>query len=263
MRCFAVDDEPMALSLLERTIQEAAPACEVQAFGSAREVLEAVRAGARPDVAFLDIELYDMTGLSLAKSLREYSRDTKIVFVTGYSEYALEAFDVHARGYVLKPVTVNKVRTELENISEPKQTDRSSLRVQTFGYFEVFADGEPMRFAHAKTKELFAYLIDRRGASANTSELCAVLWEDRLDSPSVRSYVRTLLSDLSHALRAAGAEDVLVKRRNSFSVNCERIDCDLYRFLEGDAAAVHAYRGEYLSQYSWAEVTLGHLEHLR
>ena len=63
--------------------------------------------------------------------------------------------------------------------------------------------------------------------------------------------------------RTDRADDVLVKRRNSFSVDCARVECDYFRFLEGDMAAVHAYRGEYLSQYSWAEMTLGNLERLR
>lgn len=263
MKCFAVDDEPMVLSLLERTIREAAPACTVQAFGSALDALAAVDAGAHPAVAFLDIEMYDMTGLALAKALRERSPETKIVFVTGYAEYALEAFNVRARGYVLKPVTVEKIRAELEDVQEPARPPATVVRVQTFGHFEVFAHGEPVRFAHAKTKELLAYLIDRRGASVNTAEVCAVLWEDRPDGPSVRSYVRTLLSDLSNTLQRVGADDVLVKRRNSFSVDCARVECDYFRFLEGDMAAVHAYRGEYLSQYSWAEMTLGNLERLR
>lgn len=124
MKCFAVDDEPMVLSLLERTIREAAPACTVQAFGSALDALAAVDAGTHPDVAFLDIEMYDMTGLALAKALRERSPETKIVFVTGYAEYALEAFNVRARGYVLKPVTVEKIRAELEDVQEPARPPR-------------------------------------------------------------------------------------------------------------------------------------------
>lgn len=262
MKCFAVDDEPIVLALLERTIREAAPGCEVRSFGSARDALDAAAAGERPDVAFLDIAMFDMTGLELAKALREHAPDTKVVFVTGYSDYALEAFNVHARGYVLKPVTVEKVRVELEGIGERGLPRDPVLRVQTFGHFDVFANGEPVRFSHAKTKELFAFLVDRRGSSVNTGELCATLWEDRPDGPSVRSYARTVVSDLARALRDAGAEDVLVKRRNSFSIDCALVDCDLYRFLEGERAAVRSYRGQYMAQYSWAELTLGELERL-
>lgn len=260
MKAIAVDDEPLVLGLLVKTIKEAEPDCEVCGFQKPSEALDAIAGGLRPDVAFLDIEIFGMNGLELAKKIRELSCGAKIIFVTGYPQYALEAYSVHAKGYLLKPVSKERMREELDELKALPPNEHGRIRVQTFGNFEVFVDGVPLRFSHAKTKELLAYLIDRRGASANTGELCAVLWENKPDTVSVRSHLRTLIADLTRRLAELGAKDILVKSRNSFAINCGNVDCDLYRFLCRDTEAVNAYRGEYMAQYSWAEMTLGALE---
>ena len=108
-------------------------------------------------------------------------------------------------------------------------------------------DGAPLKFERSKTKELFAYLVDRKGAASNTGELCAVLWEDKPDSVSLRNQLRTLLSDLSRSLKSVQAEDILIKNRNHFAVATDKMDCDFYSFLQKEAAAVNHYTGESVS----------------
>lgn len=137
---------------------------------------------------------------------------------------------------------------------------RPRLRVQTFGNFEVFYDGRPVHFSRSRTKELFAYLIDRRGAGSTMGELISVLWEGRPDTDSVRSQLRSLITDLRTTLRRLGEEAIIIKQRDMIAVDPNRVDCDYYRCLDGDTAAVNAFRGEYMSNYSWAETTLGALE---
>ena len=102
-----------------------------------------------------------------------------------------------------------------------------------------------------------AYLLDKRGAAATTAEIALTLWDD--DS-KIRS-VQTIISSLRKTLKKAGVTDVLVKSRNRTAVDVSKICCDLYEFIDGNVAAVNAYRGEYMSNYSWAEFTNGHLYH--
>ena len=71
--------------------------------------------------------------------------------------------------------------------------------------------------------------------------------------------MRNLISDLRNALKDAGAEDVIVRGRDEIAIVPESVDCDYYRFLDGDPDAVNLYRGEYMSQYSWVEMTAGSL----
>lgn len=117
---------------------------------------------------------------------------------------------------------------------------------------------QPVHFEFSRTKELFAYLIDRCGASVNTGELCCALWED--DDYSRKVQLRKYLADLSHTLERVGAADVFLKSRNSFAVDKDAVDCDYYNFQRGRTEAVNAYFGEYMTQYSWAEMTLGSLQ---
>ena len=93
MLIFAVDDEPAMLSELHDAVAEATPDAEIRDFRRAGEVLSAIRGeGLRPDVVFSDIELPGMDGLNLAVQIKNDSPETRIVFVTGFSQYALEAF---------------------------------------------------------------------------------------------------------------------------------------------------------------------------
>ncbi len=262
MLIFAADDEKLLLDTLQRKIQEAAPGARVEAFSRASDVLREVREnGMRPDVAFLDIEMPGIRGLELAKKIRESSPDTQIIFVTGYSEYAVEAFRLHARGYVLKPVTTERIREELNQLGSAKgyAADPARLNVRCFGYFEVFWKGEPLHFARRHTRELLAFLVDRKGAVCTSGEIIAALWEGKDDLRRKGSYLRSLTADLKQSLKEIGMEQVLIRQYNQWAIRPELLDCDYYRFLEGDIDAVNAYRGEYMLQYSWAEMTAAQL----
>ena len=111
-----------------------------------------------------------------------------------------------------------------------------------------------------QAKELLAYLVDRRGSSVTTGEAYAALFEDVEDTPSGKSYFRTILHELIASLKKAQAEEILVKGHNSFAVDPETFDCDYYRFLQGDPAAVNAFQNDYMQSYSWAEIRNAELD---
>lgn len=248
MRVLAVDDEKLQLLRLKHAVEEAFPKeAEVLCCSSSAQALENAQEG-EIDVAFLDIEMPGMNGIELAKRLKAIYPKVNIVFVTAYDQYALDAYRIHASGYVNKPVNAEKVAAELANLRNPVSLPLSKkLQVKCFGNFEVFHSGEPVSFAYAKSKELFAYLVDREGASATLGELNAVLWEE--DHPS---YLRNLIADIQSTLKNINAGAVFLKRRNACSIDVEQLDCDAYEYKKGNPDAVRAYRGEYMSQYVWA-----------
>ena len=100
-------------------------------------------------------------------------------------------------------------------------------------------------------KELLALLIDRQGLSMTNGEIEAFLWEE-LHSPQ---YLQTLFYSLRKTLRGIGFEDLLIRTRNHTSIDVSKLHCDLYEFLKGSADAVNSYAGEYMNNYSWAELT--------
>ena len=263
MLIFAIDDEPAMLEELRDAIAAAVPNAEIMEFKRAAEVLSAItEQGVQPDVVFSDIELPGMDGLNLAVQIKNSAPGAKIVFVTGFSQYALEAFKRHVQGYLLKPVDADMVRTELEALALPQKAPEQApekLLVRCFGHFEVFHHGKPMVFQRRQSKELLAFLVDREGRACSAEEIAAALWEDETDLPAAKQRVRNLVSDLRAALRAIGMEDLLIRERRQLAIRCDMLDCDYYRMLSGDMSAVNAYGGEYMVDYSWAELTSGRL----
>lgn len=255
-----MDDEKLALARLVRAIRAALPDAVIAEFTKVSDALAALEKTKRVDVFFTDIEMPKMSGLLLAKNVKELSPDTHVIFVTGYSQYAVEAFAMNASGYLLKSVTPEAIRRQIEYLKKPiRPLNEKRLQVQCFGNFEIFANGSPLEMKREKSKELFAYLVDRRGAAVSGGELCAVLWENKANTASTASYHRSVYAQLLSALRRAGVEDVLVKGRNSYAIDTGSIECDFYQFLQKDPIAINSYRGEYMNQYSWAEMTLAQL----
>ncbi len=260
MLIFAVDDERPLLAEAQRAIREAAPDAEIMAFPLAEDALDAIRTqGLSPNIVFSDIEMPGLSGLEFAVALKTVSPDTRVVFVTGFSQYAVEAFRMRAHGYIMKPLKKELVETELRYLPQMPKPEQEKLTVRCFGYFEVFWHGEPLKFERRQTKELLAYLVDRRGATCNAEEAIAALWEDAGDLKEAKHRIRNLANDLKSTLDQIGMGDALIKRRGSLTIRPDCLDCDYYRMLAGDMDAVNAYRGEYMTDYSWAELTAGTL----
>lgn len=252
MKIVIVDDEQMSLNDSRDTVKEVYPQAEVICFDSALQALQLITEQ-KPEVAMLDIEMPEMSGLALAKRIKEVSPDTNIIFVTAYSQYALDAIQMYVSGYLLKPLQRADIEQAFEHLRHPVRRETFQLRIQCFGNFEVFYRNEPVQFPRAKSKEILAYLVELNGAAANTGELCGILWEDSIEQEKNKHYLRNLMGDLKKVMKNCEAEDSLVVKRNQFAVKPEKIDCDYYRFLQQDPVAVNQYRGEYMRQYSWAE----------
>ncbi len=121
MNIMVVDDEPAALSLMKKAIQKAAPGEVPACFSNVRDAY--TYAEEQPvDVAFLDIEMGDVSGLELAKLLVKMKPDINIIFVTGYARYMGEAFRLYASGYVRKPPRVSRIGKELANLRHNPET---------------------------------------------------------------------------------------------------------------------------------------------
>lgn len=259
MNVIAVDDELFSLNDLKEVLEVCIPQTEIMGFLKADEALEYARKNS-VDIAFLDIEMNNMTGIQLAGQLTQINEKTNIVFVTGYSEYALEAFSVYASGYILKPATEKAVLNALSNLRYPVENARKTVSVKTFSNFEVYVDGVPLHFPRAKSKELFAYLVHKNGTGCSLKELAGAIYEDREYTSSLQHQLQTIIATMMKTLNNEGIGDIVIKRYNHLSVDTSKIDCDYYKFLNGDKDAINSYTGEYMMNYSWGEFTIGYLD---
>ena len=203
----------------------------------------------------------NMSGIELARRLKVLHPETILIFCTAYTEYAYDAMGMYAKGYLMKPVSADRIVRTLDEMvydwrkSLDIQEDR--FWVKTFGNFDVFVDGKPLVFEREKAKEMLAYLIDRAGSSVTTEQLAVALWEDRVYDKTLKNYISTILGSLRKTLRQVGKEDILVKTHNHLSVDPNKIKCDAYDYEKGVASAVNSFRGEYMVNYSWAEFKTG------
>lgn len=252
MIIYAIDDEMNALEYITRKIKSAEPEAEVYGFNDAKEALESAK-DLPFDVAFMDIQMPEIDGITLAKKFKKINPKANMIFVTGYSEYTMDAFAVDASGYLLKPATKEQVRHALDNLRYPLSVPGGpEVCAQCFGDFEIFANQKPIHFKYAKSKEVIAYLVDRKGAMCSNSEVIINLWEDDDDHSA---YYRSLMKDIQDTFKELGIEDVFNRERAGASIIPEKIRCDYYDYLKGTPDGINAYKGEYMQQYSWAETT--------
>lgn len=110
-----VDDEAAFLLASLHILSDTLPHAEAFGFQTGREALN-FAAGARIDVAFLDVRLVGESGIELAKKLMELNPRINIIFLTGHSEYMADALRLHCSGYLLKPLTPEKIREEIAHL---------------------------------------------------------------------------------------------------------------------------------------------------
>lgn len=210
------------------------------------------------DVAFLDMEMPGLHGLALALKLREICANTRVIFVTAFSQYAMDAWKVHATGYVLKPYTAEDIRSELDKcVFHPLPSQR--IVIQTIPTLAITVDGKPVHISGAKAREMFALLVERADSGITTGEGISYLWPERSNDGGTQSLFRMTYKRLSDTLEEAGIGHIITSSDNRRYIRVEEVDCDLYRILSGDRQAACKYDGQYLQEYSWAEERNGQL----
>jgi len=114
LRCIVVDDEPLAVKMLEGFV-ERTPFLELEAsFNDPVEALSAIRER-KPDLAFLDIQMPDLDGMELSRMI---PADTRIIFTTAFKQYAFESYEVSALDFLLKPIRYQKFLEAAEKARE-------------------------------------------------------------------------------------------------------------------------------------------------
>ena len=166
-----------------------------------------------------------------------------------------------------KVTTDDDVKKELDHLAKTSESkelkSNKDLFVQCFGTFETFYKGEPVGFNRSKSKEVFAYLVHRRGAVVSSPDIAGIIWEDGMFGLSRQKQLQTIISDLRKTFDQLGLKDIIVRTKLGIAVDKSKFDCDLYRFLKGDINAINSYLGEYMINYYWAEFTTDYLDSVK
>ena len=259
MKAICVDDENLILELAVALLEDFGLFDEVKGFSSGQEALDYMNEN-NVGLALLDVDMPEMDGLTLAKIIKERSPQTSIIFLTGYSEYAVDAFSIHADGYLLKPIARDKLFQEVQYVIDNRDEDSGTIvKALTFGNFDLFVKGETVVFKRSKSKELLAFLIDNKGGSVTRAEAFAALWEDGMYDRAMQKQMDVIIRSLKDTLSEYDISDILEIKSGAMRIRPELIDCDMYKFLDGDEDAVKSFRGVYMNSYYWASTTEGAL----
>lgn len=254
MRALCVDDEAILLRVLENAVEQSPDIQGVAKFSNGRDAIEYAKNNPI-DIAFLDIEIHQMTGIELAVELRKIHPKLFVVFCTGYEQYALGAFKIHANGYLTKPIYAEDVQEQIDNIKSLIGETSDKLVIKCFGNFEVYYNNKPVEFKRNKSKELLAYLIDRAGATASAGQIAVALWENEFDDKKIKNNLYQAYHSLKSVLEEIGFADILIKTSNGYAVNTKLVDCDYYKYLNKEISFDDLSQTDYMYQYSWAEET--------
>ena len=253
MKIIAVDDNKKDLQKISELVASSLPDAQFHDFDDPLAALAQARKE-EIDIAFLDVKMPELDGIALGRYLKDLNPFINIIFLTGHKEFGYEALQMHASGYMLKPASQDMLRQELTQLRFPEHYNgHKRVFAQTFGNFELFVDGIPVVFKYKRTKEIVAILVNNRGAQTTNGEIIANLWEDDGDPEKKISYLSNLRQDLQNTFTRLKLEGIILKQRGSLAIAKDRIECDLYDWLEKRDNSKYSYLGDYMNQYSWAE----------
>lgn len=264
MNIIYVDDEQIQRENFRLTVKGMEGMENLKLFGSSLEAYEWAKEHPVA-VAFLDIEMPHMNGLELTRKLKELNGDTRIVMVTAYDQYTMEALRTRATAYLLKPYSRKDIEIELENAlydyyHAAEDPSKKKIQIITMPDLLVTVNGRNLFQGHGKQEELFAFLVDRGKSGITKGDALSCLGDGK--TPSDSTYWSWLFR-LKNILEEAGLSDLIATSGNTKYIRTEKVDCDLYRMLEGDRESIEKYSGSYLRRYAWAEERIAQLNAIK
>jgi Response regulator containing CheY-like receiver and SARP domains len=262
MTILNVMNDAQARQTLGQMLLGLSPDAEFLSFENGLPALAAAREK-EIDIALLEVDLPELSGLDLGQYLQELYPLVNLIYLAVDTDRGYDAMRQHASGYLLRPFTKTNVQRELDDLRHPAvQKSQKRVFAQTFGNFELFVDGKPVAFKYTKTKEIVALLINNRGAQTTNGEIIATLWEDDGDPEKKSSYLSNLRQDLQNTFTRLKLNGILIKQRGSLAIAADRIECDLYDWLEKKKESKYHYLGDYMNQYSWPEYVHAELDEI-
>lgn len=226
-----IDDEIKAIQRMERIVSKKAYIELKGTFTSPEDAFEYIK---RHDVnlIFLDIEMPKMSGIELAESIFEIKPEIDIIFITAYDKYALEAFQVHAIGYLLKPIEEEEVDEQISRLLRKRKQSLEKqpsmeLQINCFGGFHCYTlpDKKLLKWRTAKSEELFALLIHYEGKEVSKERIIDFLYGDMtVERASTNLHANSYY--VRECLKPLGLDQCFIRKQGKYCVDLQNIHCD-------------------------------------
>ncbi len=232
IKVIIIDDEKLAIDNLHNILKKIG---NIEVSATFLDPIEALKCleNYDVDVIFLDIDLPRINGMQLAERIIEIKNNVNIVFVTAFNEYAVDAFELNALDYLLKPITESRLKKTVDRICGVKKMNPNGLNIFCFGNFRVTYQIEnkeqTLKFRTNKAEELLELLIINCKKAISSDYIIEYLWPD-FDLKKAMVNLYTSVHYLRKAFKNIGIDDIVKNNKGNYFINTDKMNCDLYKF---------------------------------
>lgn len=238
MRVIIIDDDKAMLLILKRIFNKIPGVEVINTFNSSSNVLEFVKEH-NIDMAFLDINMPGENGMELAKKILKTSPLTDIVFTTSYREYAVEAFDICAFDYIVKPVLVERLRRTVSRalkkrsvLVEKALAKEKNISVYLFGGIDVSSQiVGTVKWTSTKSMELFVYLLLKESRNISKNVIIEDIFRG-MPLKNAENYLKTSVYQIRKVLEHHGLKLLLTSSNGAYKLECSGFYVDFMDFRE-------------------------------
>lgn len=275
IRVMIVDDEKPALEDLEYHLKKYKYIKVVSKIQKVNEVFASI-SQEKPDAIFLDVDMPEKNGLKLSQEIKKLNKDLIIIFVSAYSQYALESFNSFPLDYIMKPISERRLKKSMDQllyIFEQKMKENmikgNKKIVKCFHKFQVISnDYSEVKFPTRQTKEMLAYLICHYERQVTRKELINYIFGGIEDKKNV-NLLHVTAYKLRNLLVDAGVQENQMQISGNYILKAADGICDYIDFvkfynrtpfidkenIEKSENIMNTYEGPYLQDedYIWAD----------
>ena len=264
-----IDDERHVIKEIEFYLKKYPEISVVESFINPLEALKKLPE-LKPQLVFLDIQMPQLMGIDVGSRILDINSDIEIIFVTAHDQYAMEAFELNAIAYILKPIEQEKFENTMRKVTKRirKTTVENSnrrLMIQSFGTFKISWEGEePLKWRTEKTKEVFAYLLMNAGIEMTRDQIIEAVYRN-IDIEKAIKQLHNAVYYIRKSLHEYGIENNLINVKGKYCMVLGKIYFDkqewnrLVKFNELELSMnqiEEIYRGDYLegTDWLWADI---------
>lgn len=229
IKAMIIDDEWYTL----QDIKEMAEATGfIEVCGTYENPLEALKAYEKilPEVIFVDIDMPEINGLTLVENLLEKTPSLQVVFITAYNQYAVEAFEINALDYIMKPISTqrfSKMADRLKKTIDLPNNKEFQLNIQCFGNFEMKIDEVLVKWQRAKAEELFIYLLINHNRKIHKYVIIEEIWKE-YDPAKAIAILQTSVCKIRSIFSQVKKNIKLEYSGGCYYLSISNCNCDLF-----------------------------------
>jgi len=263
IRTIIIDDERHAIREIEYFLKNYSEIEVIASYTNPLKAIEELKTQS-VQVVFLDINMPQLLGIDVGSKILDINPEIKIIFVTAYDQYALEAFELNAIDYILKPIQLSRfektMQRLLKGIENKNPLQNKKLLIKCFGPLKIcWENEEPLKWRTDKTKELFAYLLMHAGIEISKDRIIDTLWRD-IDVERATKQLHNGIYYIRKTLEAYGIDREMVSISGNYCLKVGAIYFDKLAWKELKANPVsdmtlgqveQIYSADYLEDVDW------------